>query len=276
MSYIYKGLHSLAIVPVYLIIYTVIYSFTIYYFLDNSKPSLLKIIACVLFYPSAFMTIVCHLYSMCLNPGSIDPNQLTKGYEGKCKKCNKIRPPRSHHCTTCGSCVLKMDHHCPWIFNCVGLQNQKAFYLFLFYATFGDFLAAFCLASKIIEPEFAYMLKYPKRRINIDAPYIIVELLLSFKDPLIICFSTALAFAMTIAIGALFCYQTYLIMNNHTSIEREIYAKKEESPYYKPKRKIFFFKLVLGSNISEWFLPFFTPCLYNDGYNFQLPEKKKE
>jgi palmitoyltransferase len=26
-----------------------------------------------------------------------------------------------------------MDHHCPWIGTCVGIQNRKAFILFVFY-----------------------------------------------------------------------------------------------------------------------------------------------
>ncbi|KAG0242366.1 hypothetical protein BGW41_004377 [Actinomortierella wolfii] len=38
-----------------------------------------------------------------------------------CQKCN----------SSCKRCVLKMDHHCPWLNNCVGHKNHKAFYLFV-------------------------------------------------------------------------------------------------------------------------------------------------
>jgi hypothetical protein len=52
-----------------------------------------------------------------------------------CLKCNEIKPPRAHHCSCCNRCILKMDHHCPFIGNCIGLHNQKAFWLFCLYAT---------------------------------------------------------------------------------------------------------------------------------------------
>lgn len=29
-----------------------------------------------------------------------------------CKKCLSPKPPRTHHCSVCNRCILKMDHHC--------------------------------------------------------------------------------------------------------------------------------------------------------------------
>ena len=57
-----------------------------------------------------------------------------------CKYCKEIKPLRTHHCSLCDICVIKMDHHCPWINNCVGQNNQRYFLLFLFHSFCYTFL----------------------------------------------------------------------------------------------------------------------------------------
>ncbi|KAF8064338.1 DHHC palmitoyltransferase-domain-containing protein [Lyophyllum atratum] len=42
-----------------------------------------------------------------------------------------VKPYRTHHCRSCGTCILKYDHHCPWIGQCVGARNHKFFLNFV-------------------------------------------------------------------------------------------------------------------------------------------------
>lgn len=60
-------------------------------------------------------------------------NFFLQGAVRYCEKCACVKPDRAHHCSVCGSCVLKMDHHCPWVNNCVAFNNYKYFVLFLLY-----------------------------------------------------------------------------------------------------------------------------------------------
>eukprot|EP00466_Bigelowiella_natans_P002255 jgi/Bigna1/44384/e_gw1.94.57.1 len=41
------------------------------------------------------------------------------------KRCSHFKPDRSHHCSQCNACVMRMDHHCPYLDNCVGQHNYK-------------------------------------------------------------------------------------------------------------------------------------------------------
>ena len=54
------------------------------------------------------------------------------GDRGMCKRCNSAKPPRAHHCSVCGRCVLRMDHHCPFTNCCVGLLNERYFVAWVF------------------------------------------------------------------------------------------------------------------------------------------------
>lgn len=83
---------------------------------------------------------VCFHYFSCifLSPGQVpDPLPLGLPSATVCSRCYLLRPMRAHHCSICGTCVLRMDHHCPWTANCVGLYTHRHFYLVLVYMSFG-------------------------------------------------------------------------------------------------------------------------------------------
>lgn len=71
-----------------------------------------------------------------------------------CFKCNHIRPPRSHHCSICDECVMRMDHHCPWVGNCVGIANHKLFWNFLLNALIGNIIVAVTMVHSAYHVSF--------------------------------------------------------------------------------------------------------------------------
>ena len=58
-----------------------------------------------------------------------------------CDLCSVYQPPTAAHCPDCNLCIDGYDHHCPWMGQCIGKRNMKAFVsfnlswmFFLFYA----------------------------------------------------------------------------------------------------------------------------------------------
>lgn len=64
-----------------------------------------------------------------------------------CLICQCHRPPRTHHCPLCKTCVLKRDHHCFFTNSCVGLRNQRHFVSFTFWAAVAT---VYCLVHSAI------------------------------------------------------------------------------------------------------------------------------
>jgi len=62
-----------------------------------------------------------------------------------CKKCDVIKPARTHHCSICKKCVMRMDHHCPFTNCCIGLYNERFFFSWLLSLWSGNLYA--CLQS---------------------------------------------------------------------------------------------------------------------------------
>ena len=277
-------IHYTAIPLVWSIIYFITSSYTYYVYLNEQALSSLpkfKIIISLIFYFCSSMTMICHTFCIYNNPGTIDYNKLEKLKDSEkefCKKCNKYRPLRAHHCSTCDKCIMKMDHHCPWIFNCVGYGNQKIFFLFLFYATLGCFIAFCCLVTNFFSDHFSYLLRHPKYKINFNSNFFLlfVQIIFSLSDAFGIILGTVSALAMAIAIGGLFFPQLSFISRNITGVVDTIYDDDPEmNPWYAKRDRWFMIKTVLGLGAKwKWFFPIIEDNKYNSGYLFDTPYKR--
>lgn len=205
----------------------------------------------------AFLAILSHLSCMLSNPGTLPLSNSSDGAEYAiareckmeavpiCKRCNGPKPPRAHHCSTCGRCVMKMDHHCPWVNNCVGQNTQKHFVLFLFYVNLMCIYVIGMLSYGFIK----CVGKGVRRRSSQDT-----EAYTCSISPISVvlgalCFMEGLIFGLFTAI--MLCDQFTAILTNMTGVEQ---LKKERFETNRTSYQCI--AEVFGSPFSwRWFVP---------------------
>ncbi|CAA7060106.1 unnamed protein product [Microthlaspi erraticum] len=157
-----------------------------------------------------------------------------------CRKCNQYKPPRSHHCSVCGRCILKMDHHCVWVVNCVGAMNYKSFLLFLFYT----FLETTMVAVSLF-PIFLVFFTDGDEDITVSPG----NLAATF-----VAFVLNIAFALSV-LGFLIMH-IMLVKRNTTTIEAYEKHTTPNWPFDLGRKKNF--EQVFGRDKLYWFLPLYT------------------
>ncbi|RZB41737.1 palmitoyltransferase ZDHHC15 [Asbolus verrucosus] len=180
-------------------------------------------------------------------------NINVQGFPRFCDKCRVIKPDRTHHCSVCGECVLKMDHHCPWINNCVSFTNYKFFLLFLGYALL------YCIYVSLTS--LPYFIAFWKGDLEGMGRFHILFL-----------FFVAIMFGVSLV--SLFCYHCYLVSENRTTLEAF------RPPIFRsgPDKRGFSlgrynnFQEVFGDNPKTWFIPIKTSL--GDGATF--PQRHME
>ncbi|KAJ6642353.1 Palmitoyltransferase ZDHHC15, partial [Pseudolycoriella hygida] len=168
-------------------------------------------------------------------------NRTITGTVRFCYKCMLIKPDRAHHCSVCGTCVLKMDHHCPWVNNCVSFSNYKFFILFLGYALF------YCIYISLTSLQY-FILFWEGKLDNSMGRFHILFL-----------FFVSVMFAISLV--SLFGYHLYLVALNRTTLEAF------RAPIFRvggPDKNGYHlghynnFQEVFGDNWKIWFLPIFS------------------
>ncbi|XP_018414514.1 PREDICTED: probable palmitoyltransferase ZDHHC16 [Nanorana parkeri] len=138
-----------------------------------------------------------------------------------CRKCIAPKPARTHHCSICNRCILKMDHHCPWLNNCVGHYNHRYFFSFCLFMTLG---CIYCSVSSRIMFREAYA--------AIETFYSQTPLpTFTFRERMFhkcIIYLWVLCSSVALALGALTLWHAMLITRGETSIERHINKKERK------------------------------------------------
>eukprot|EP00033_Pygsuia_biforma_P003935 GCRY01004311.1.p1 GENE.GCRY01004311.1~~GCRY01004311.1.p1 ORF type:complete len:335 (-),score=20.59 GCRY01004311.1:94-1098(-) len=130
-----------------------------------------KIIFFAAFWLTSFSMISNYVLSVVVFPQNskkqddcYTPNILLDGHLF-CDKCYLEKPPRTHHCSVCKRCILRMDHHCPWIANCVGHHNAHYFFLFIFYATVLCFFIGYFTFTPLVSYDQLNTVSAPPRQL---------------------------------------------------------------------------------------------------------------
>ena len=173
-----------------------------------------------------------------------------------CKKCTRIRPPRTHHCSVCKSCIYRYDHHCPWIYNCVGMRNYRFFYLFILYAVL---VVAFYLSVALR----SFLKAIEHNPVPTEGRAVIVM-------------SFVLAAAVGVALVAFLAFHTYLLLTNQTTMEWATGGIRDDlrrsgkfrrNPYDLGRSQNW--KQIFGSHAWLWAFPY---LLARDSEDFNVTE----
>ncbi|XP_037888491.1 palmitoyltransferase ZDHHC15 isoform X5 [Glossina fuscipes] len=178
-------------------------------------------------------------------------NRTLSGSIRFCDKCKIIKPDRSHHCSVCGTCILKMDHHCPWVNNCVNFTNYKFFVLFLGYALL------YCLYVALTSLEC--FIRFWRGELG------------GSMGRFHILFLFFVAFMFAISLISLFGYHVYLLLVNRTTLEAfraPIFRIGGQDKNGYNLGKLANFQEVFGDDWKLWFLPVFTS--FGDGFSYPM------
>ncbi|CAE7376426.1 akr1, partial [Symbiodinium pilosum] len=156
-----------------------------------------------------------------------------------CIVCRARRAMRSHHCKEIGRCVDKMDHHCPWIDNCVGLGNQRSFYMFvlvLFTTILYFYYTVFLYVFDTVFPEISHG-SFSELLQAMTSGSLAPEL-----QPLVVLITAVFDLVWVYFVGLLVLRHTAYMLVNVTTYEVLMRPPHMQRRFPKARGKFFFFQ----------------------------------
>uniref|UniRef100_A0A3Q1CMK2 Palmitoyltransferase n=1 Tax=Amphiprion ocellaris TaxID=80972 RepID=A0A3Q1CMK2_AMPOC len=182
--------------------------------------------------------VVFHYYkATTTSPGHPPKDKIHIPSVSICKKCITPKPPRTHHCSICNVCVLKMDHHCPWLNNCVGHFNHRYFYSFCIYMTLGCIYCSISSRDLFLDAYNAIEVRLQR---EIFSYYQTPPPDFTFRETTAhksVIFLWVLTSSVAVALGGLTLWHSMLISRGETSVERHI--NRKEVKRLREKGKVF-------------------------------------
>ncbi|KAL1721518.1 DHHC palmitoyltransferase-domain-containing protein [Schizophyllum commune] len=124
-----------------------------------------------------------------------------------CKRCRKNRPERSHHCRICSRCILKYDHH--WINQCVGINNERYFILFMAYLVICSGIFSFT-AWRAVLIALGVELRPFKATIVSQTLFVLIYIL---------------AVVLSLCVAVMCAYHLHLVCSGETTVESMDFAE---------------------------------------------------
>ncbi|CAM9376275.1 palmitoyltransferase ZDHHC16-like [Lampetra fluviatilis] len=196
--------------------------------------------------------IVFHYYKgLTTSPGYPPSGQVDLPAVSICKRCIAPKPPRTHHCSICNRCILKMDHHCPWLNNCVGNYNHRYFFSFCLYMSMGCAFTSITLSRTYFRTQASSQVAPSHSPLKLLTPASTTAEPEKREDHVhnSIVFVWVLTSTVSVVLGALTLWHAALISRGETSVERHI-NRKERTRLHK-KGKVFRNPYHFGS-LSNW------------------------
>eukprot|EP00923_Selenidium_pygospionis_P054720 GHVN01095339.1.p1 GENE.GHVN01095339.1~~GHVN01095339.1.p1 ORF type:complete len:526 (-),score=112.11 GHVN01095339.1:346-1923(-) len=210
---------------------------------------------CAVFNVSFVLMITAFWQCATMDPGEV-PQQSHKGQGKFCMKCHNSKPDRTHHCSTCGKCVLNMDHHCPWLANCVGFHNRQFFIQILIYGVVcTGFTTIHSIVYMITTAPYIWPKSADLSEVGDKAPG-----MLGFFSVVVLLFFSLVLFVALITFAR---FHLNLVCRNATTIETTFNKANQED--YDLGTCLLNWKQVFGESWWWWWVPVWKQPL-GDGF----------